>query len=387
MKNAMRFILLLGVVSLFADVTYEGARSITGPFLSVLGASATIVGIAAGVGEFLGYSLRLISGYLADKTEKYWEFTIFGYLLNLLAVPLLALANHWEFAVFLLILERVGKGIRTPARDAMLSHATKRVGRGKGFGIHEAMDQIGAVAGPLMIFSIFYLKRGYREGFAILLIPAILALLTLIIARMEYPSPKELEVKVTKPEKSDNKRGKLPKVFWWYTLFIFLSIAGYANFQLISYHFKVFNVVSDTQIPIFYALAMGIDAIIALVAGIAYDRIGLSTLVASPIVISLVPFFSFSKSYHLALVGIILWGSAMGIQETIMRAAIADIVEVKSRATAYGIFNTAYGLSWLVGGVLMGVLYDLSIKYVVIFAVLMEIISLPLIFIIRGKQE
>ena len=159
--TALKFVVLLGVVSLFADMTYEGARSITGPYLAILGASATAVGIVAGFGELIGYALRLVSGYISDRTGKYWTVTLFGYFINLLAVPLLALAGSWEVAAFLMITERMGKAIRNPSRDAMLSHATQSIGRGWGFGLHEAMDQIGAILGPLIVATVLYLNGGF----------------------------------------------------------------------------------------------------------------------------------------------------------------------------------------------------------------------------------
>ena len=181
--KAMRFVLLLGVVSLLADVTYEAARSISGPFLAVLGASAALVGLVAGLGELIGYGLRVVSGILSDRTGRYWTMTLLGYAVNLLAVPALALAGRWEVAAVLLIAERFGKSIRTPARDAMLSHAAADVGRGWAFGINEAMDQIGAVLGPLLMAAVLAWKNDYRDGFAILLIPSLLALSVLVIAR------------------------------------------------------------------------------------------------------------------------------------------------------------------------------------------------------------
>ena len=121
------------MVSLLADITYEGARSITGPYLAILGANAAVVGFVAGFGELVGYGLRLVSGYLADRTGKYWTITIVGYAINLLAVPLLALADQWWLAALLIIIERMGKGMRVPSRDAMLSHAGHRMGMGWAF--------------------------------------------------------------------------------------------------------------------------------------------------------------------------------------------------------------------------------------------------------------
>jgi len=241
---AIKFVVLLGVVSLFADMTYEGARSTTGPYLAILGASGTIVGIVAGFGELVGYCLRLVSGYISDKTGKYWTITLLGYGINLLAVPLLALAGRWEIAALLMIAERMGKAIRTPARDAMLSHATAKMGRGWGFGLHEAMDQIGAMLGPLIVAGVLYFKGGYQISFAILLIPALLALSVLAVARLLYPRPHVFEVGSVQLESK-----VFPKVFWIYLAAVAFIAAGYVDFPLIAYHFKRVSIVSDPDIP------------------------------------------------------------------------------------------------------------------------------------------
>jgi len=379
-KLAFQFIILLGIVSLFGDITYEGARSIIGPYLAVLGASASIVGLVAGFGEFIGYALRLISGYVADRTGRYWFMTIVGYGL-ILSIPLLAFAGYWQFAAALIILERMGKAIRTPSRDAILSHATKHVGRGWGFGIHEALDQVGAIIGPLIFSAVFILKGGYGEGFTILWIPIILSLTTLMVARIKVPSPEKLETNVE--TNVQNIKVKLPRIFWFYSLFIFLSVAGFANFQLVSYHLKVKSIVSDIQIPLFYAIAMGVDALVALIIGKTYDKIGLTSLIMIPILTLPLPFFAFSHSYYLAVISIVLWGGVMKIHETIMRAAIADLTPIKHRGFTYGIFNTVYGVSWLFGSTLIGLLYDISINYLILFVVGMELISVPVFFLFK----
>ena len=376
----MYFIILLGIVSLFGDVTYEGARSVTGPYLATLGASASIVGLVAGIGEFSGYALRLASGYLADRTKAYWLLTFIGYGL-LLSVPLLAFAGYWQLAAVLIILERMGKAIRSPARDTMLSYATKEVGRGWGFAVHEALDQVGATIGPIVFFLVFLFHGGYREGFTLLWIPALLTLAVLALARKKVPSPQKLEA----PEETNrqNIQGKLPRVFWLYTVFTLFSVAGFANFQLISYHLKVQAIVPDARIPLLYAIAMGVDALAALLAGKTYDKIGLISLLAVPLLTLPIPFLAFSYSYSLVLISIILWGVVMGIQETIMRAAIADLTPMERRGFAYGIFNTAYGASWFLGAALMGLLYELSINHLILFAVVMELISIPLLFLVK----
>jgi MFS family permease len=374
------FIILLGIVSLFGDVTYEGARSVTGPYLATLGASASVVSLVAGVGEFTGYALRLAFGYLADRTKAYWFFTFIGYGL-LLSVPLLAFAGYWQLAAVLIILERMGKAIRSPARDTMLSYATKGVGRGWGFAIHEALDQIGAIIGPIVFSLVFLFHGDYREGFTFLWIPALLTLAVLALARKKVPSPQKLET----PEEASRQdiKGKLPRVFWLYTVFTLFSVAGFANFQLISYHLHAQGIVPDAQIPMMYAIAMGVDALAALVVGKTYDKIGLISLLAIPLLTLPIPFLAFSCSYSLVLISIILWGVVMGIQETIMRAAIADLTPVERRGFAYGIFNTVYGAGWFLGGALMGLLYELSINYLILFAVVMELISIPLFLLVR----
>jgi predicted MFS family arabinose efflux permease len=374
------FIILLGIVSLFGDATYEGARSVTGPYLATLGASASVVSLVAGVGEFAGYALRLASGYLADRTRAYWPLTFVGYGL-LISIPVLAFAGHWQLAAVLIILERVGKAVRNPARDTMLSYATKGVGRGWGFAVHEALDQVGAIIGPIVFSLILLSHAGYREGFTLLWVPALLTLTVLAIARKKVPSPQKLE---TPGEMGGQDiKGKLPRVFWLYTVFTLLSVAGFASFQLISYHLKVQAIMPEAQIPMMYAIAMGVDALAALAVGRTYDRIGLVSLLAIPLLTLPIPFLVFSHSYNLALIAMVLWGIVMGIQETIMRAAIADLTPVDRRGFAYGIFNTAYGAGWLLGAAMMGLLYEVSINYLILFAVVMELISIPVFFLVR----
>lgn len=383
--KAIKFIVILGVVSLFADIVYEGGRSIGGPFLLSLGAGAAVVGVVAGLGEFIGYGLRLVSGYLSDRFKSYWLLTIGGYSLSVLAIPLLAFAGNWQIASLLFVLERLGKAIRTPARDLILSAATEKIGRGKGFGIHEALDQIGAIGGPLLIALFLYLKRGYRSSFAILFIPAILTLMVLFLAKWRYPAQ---SVSASRAELSkESSKEKLPVIFWLYTLFIVFSLGGYAPFQIISYHFKNQSIISDAQIPLLFAFAMGIDGIVALIIGRTYDRIGLTSLFAIPIVSIFIPFFAFSSHYSFAWIAMALWGTVMGMQETIMRAAIADMVSINSRGMAYGIFNTAYGLSWFVGSSIMGFLYNISIQYLVIFCIIIEMVSLPIFWLIWKRRH
>lgn len=376
--TALKFIVLVGVVSLFADMTYEGARSITGPFLAVLGASATVVGIVAGFGELIGYGLRLASGYISDRTGRYWAVTLFGYALNMLAVPLLALAGRWEVAALLMVAERMGKAIRTPARDAMLSHATKVVGRGWGFGLHEALDQIGAVIGPLLVATVLYLKGGYQAGFGVLLVPALLALGILLAARFLYPRPQDFEAAPPKPE-----TGGFPRRYWIYLAAVALIAAGYADFPLVAYHFKKVSSVPDDWIPIAYAIAMAVDALAALVFGRLFDRMGLAILILSACLSALFAPLVFLGGFSAALAGMALWGVGMGAQESIMRAAIAEMVPMHRRGAAYGVFNAGYGVFWFCGSALMGILYDVSVPWLIVFSVATQLGSIPLLLWVR----
>ncbi len=384
-KIALQFIILMGLVSLFGDITYEGARSISGPYLAILGASASIVGLVAGLGELMGYLLRLIFGYVADRTKKYWPITIAGYGL-IWAIPLIAFTDHWEIAAFLIITERIGKGIRTPARDAIFSHVTKQIGRGFGFGLHEALDQIGAIIGPLIFSAVFLLKGDYRQGFTILWIPAVLCITVLLLAKNKVPYPITFETSDKKDaQKISHNKNKLSKTFWFYALFTFFSVTGFVNFQIISYHFKVQSVIPETQIPILYAIAMGMDAVVALVVGKIYDKVGLTTLITIPLFTFPIPILAFSNNYYMVIISALLLGAVMGTHETIMRAAIANLSFVEHRGVAYGIFGTIYGIAWFMGSTIVGFVYNFSILDIIIFTATMEGISLIILFFLIKK--
>lgn len=378
---AVRFVILLGLVSLLADMTYEGARSITGPFLAVLGASGAAVGIVAGLGEFLGYGLRLVSGLISDRTRQYWLLTIVGYAVNLFAVPLMTLARRWEVAVALMMMERIGKAIRTPARDAMLSHATEATGRGWGFGLHEAMDQIGAVAGPLIVSAVMFARGDFRVAFAVLAIPAALALGTLARARHLYPRPRDLEIKAPQLQAQG-----LPRVYWLYLVGAMLVAAGFADFPLIAFHFEKSDIAPHSLIPILYAVAMGVDALAALIFGQLFDRLGFDVLAIVTTASALFAPLAFLGSLPLAVLGMVLWGIGVGAQESILRAAVAGMADADRRGSAYGIFNTGFGAAWFLGSALMGVLYDASLPLLVAFSVLVQLAAV-LVFLRVGRAE
>lgn len=376
--SALWFVICLGVVSLCADATYEGARSITGAYLGSLGASGAVVGWVAGLGELIGYGFRLVIGYLSDRTRQYWRITTLGYCINTAVVPLLSLTTTWPAAAGLMIAERTGKAVRTPPRDVLLSHGAMQVGRGFGFGLHEAMDQIGAVGGPLMVTAMLTWQYGYRGGFAVLVIPAVLGLLVLLATQRIYPNPRDFEP----PTLADLHTEGLPRRFWIYLGAIALVAAGYADFPLIAFHLQQTGVESPSQIPLLYALAMGVDAIAALLFGRWFDRVGLGSLMLAIALSLLFAPLVFLGSFQTAIWGMVLWGIGMGAQESIMKAAIAGIVAPQRRGSAFGIFNTGYGLSWFAGSALMGTLYDFSLPALVIFSVLIQALSLPVLWLV-----
>ncbi|WP_369019181.1 MFS transporter [Thermatribacter velox] len=381
-RKAFGFVILLGLVSLFGDVTYEGARSIMGPFLRHLGAGAAVVGFAAGVGEFTGYGLRIVSGLLSDRTKKYWFFVILGYCVNLLAVPLLAVAGNWEIAIFLLILERFGKALRTPARDAMLSGAAEQFGLGWGFGLHEAMDQIGAVSGPLLVAFLLATKGSYRLSLAFLAIPALLALSFLVLAKGFYPASRELAVK-----KLSVATHGLSSPYWLYLVAVMLVAIGFADYPLIAFHIKNQAILGESLIPVLYAYAMGVDAFSALFFGWLFDRRGFQALLGAVFLSTLFAPFAFSSGWSLIVLGMTLWGIGMGAQESIMRATVARMAPSERRSSAYGIFFAAYGLAWFAGSWAMGFLYEKNILYLVLFSVVAQLFAALILLKVKGVLQ
>lgn len=379
--TAWKFIILVGIISLFSDMTHEGSRTITGPFLGVLGAGALVVSTVAGLGEFLGYAVRFVSGYLADRTKRYWPITYVGYIMQMFSVPALALAWRWEVAAMLILLERVGRAIRNPARDAMLSHATSQTGHGWGFGFHEAMDQTGAMIGPLLIAAVLYYHGDYRTGFAALLVSAVLSVVVLISASIIYPQPQNLEVSVPKLETAGLPR----RPFWLYTAAMACIGAGFADFPLIAYHFHQVNILSKELIPVSYAVAMGVDGVAALVMGRLFDRRGVAVLIAAALISAAFAPLVFLGGAPLVFLGMILWGVGMGGQESVIKAALAEMVPKTRRASAFGISQAVFGLFWLLGSVILGFLYDYSLTALIIFSVVVQLCAIPCFLLISRE--
>jgi predicted MFS family arabinose efflux permease len=375
--------LLIGVLSFFADFVYEGSRSILGPYLAILGASGAAVGIVTGLGELAGYGLRIVSGRVADRTRQFWSITILGYVVQMVAVPALALTGSWPAAAALLILERVGKATRNPPRDAMLSHAGKQMGGyGWAFGLHEAFDQAGAMVGPLVMAAILARHGNYHIAFAVLLAPAVVTLALLAVARILYPRPEQME-----SHSPDLHSQGLPKVFWIYLAGASLVGAGFADFPLIAFHFEKAGTVSSSLVPVFYSVAMGVSGAGSLVCGRLFDRLGIGILIPLTIISALFAPLVFLGGVWTALAGAAIWGLGMGVHESIVPAAVAPMVPPDRRASAYGLFNAGYGVFWFLGSALIGILYDVSIHATIALCVGLELAAIPFFLVVRNRMR
>lgn len=377
---SMRFVLTVGFMSFFADFTYEGSRSILGQYLPLLGAGPLAISVITGFGEFLGYALRLVSGRWADRSGLYWPIIICGYILQMTVVPLLALAKTWQVAAVLVILERVGKATRNPPRDAMLSHAAKQMGYGWAFGVHEALDQFGALFGPLFIALLLHLKHDdYQFAFASLAAPGGIMLLGLAVARIVYPRPQDLET-ASPSQDSD----KLPRAFWVYLASSALVAAGFADFPIIAYNFQRTGDVSEDLLPVLYSVAMAVSGAGSLLFGRLFDRYGLGLLVPLTLVVAIhAPLVFLTRGLIPSVIGGCLWGLGMGVHESIIPAAVAPMVGPGRRATAYGLFTSIYGISWFIGSAIIGALLRKSMLAVVIFSSGLQLAAIPLILYAR----
>ncbi|MBP7059376.1 MAG: MFS transporter [Lachnospiraceae bacterium] len=379
-SGALAFIILMGIVSLFSDMTHEGARSILGEYLNLAGASAATIGFVSGIGELCGYSLRLLSGFIADKTKKYWTLIIIGYGLQVLAIPALALVpeNGWVIACGLVILERVGKAIKKPAKNTLVSFAASEVGTGKGFAYQEFLDQLGAFLGPVMLFIIAIIKgtsnlfSTYRLCFAVLGIPALITILLVVFSKSKYPDPEIFE-------KKEEEKGEFhfQKSFIFYMIAICMFAFGFADFTLITLHAARVGAFPEQTLSLLYAAAMAVDAFAALLFGWLFDKIGIKSLIFSTLCSTFFAAFIFMSSNPWMIgIGIVLWGIGMGAQESIMKAAVSSIIPKSIRSTGFGIFETGFGIAWFLGSWLLGALYDIAPIYMVVVSCVSQLLAI-----------
>ena len=389
-QTAFAFVVLMGIVSMFSDMTHESAASIMGAYLSLAGASAATIGFVSGLGELIGYSLRLVTGIFTDKTKKYWTMTILGYVIDCMAIPALALVpkDGWIWACGLLVMQRTGKAIKKPAKDTILSFAATQTGAGRAFAIQEFLDQLGAFLGPVLLFVIMLMKRNeelfsvYSFCFAILGIPALSTILLLLFAKRKYPNPEEFEPAV----KGKSKPFHMNKAFVFYMIGISFFASGFLDFPMITLHTLRSGLIPRETLPLLYAGAMAVDAFAALFFGNLFDKKGVNVLILSTVLAAPFAIFIFMMNSRWALfMGVILWGIGMGAEESILKAAVTKIVSKENRSSGFGVFQTAFGICWFLGSWLMGILYDRSPWELVIFSVVMQLAAVPF-FWLSGKN-
>jgi predicted MFS family arabinose efflux permease len=382
-RSALVFVVAFGIVSLFADAAYEGMRAVAGPFLATLGATGFAVGVIGGAGELAGYLLRLFSGRLADSTRAYWPITLTGYVVQMAAVPALALAGNWQMAAALIVLERAGKAIRSPSRDVLLSRAGEHIGQGWAFGLHEVLDQVGAMAGPLIAALVLALHHDYRAAFAWLLVPAAITVILVFALRLRYASVGKIA-----SEPSEAAPAKTSRAFWFYAAASALVAFGFADFTLVSYHFGRAGTVRPELIAIFYAAAMAAAGIASLLFGRWFDRAGLKVIYAGIALGILVAPLAFFGGFWGALFGTVAWGTSLGVHEAVMSAAVAGLVPLAARARAYGVFTAIFGIAWFAGSALLGALYDVSLVGLVAVATLAQLMAFyPMMLAVRAARS
>lgn len=391
LRGAVAFITLMGIVSLFSDMTHEGARSVLGEYLNLAGATGATIGFVSGIGELCGYSLRLLSGFFADKTKKYWTLVIAGYALQVLAIPALALIpeNGWVIACALVITERVGKAIKKPAKNTLVSFAASEIGTGKGFAYQEFLDQLGAFLGPVMLFVIAAVKgtgnlfSTYRICFAVLGIPALITITLVVFAKVKYPHPEMFEKAEEASVKFHTQRS-----FVLYMIAICLFAFGFADFTLITLHAAKMQAFPASTLSLLYAAAMAVDAFAALFFGWLFDKVGLKALMLSTLCSAFFSCFVFLTGNPVLMgVGIVLWGVGMGAQESIMKAAVSKIIPASMRSTGFGIFETGFGIAWFLGSWLMGALYDTNPAWLVAVSVSVQMLAIVFYGMCIRKQR
>ena len=403
LSQAMLFILLFGVVSLFSDMTHEGASSIRGAYLTLLGASSAAIGFVSGLGELIGYSMRYVFGKLTDRTRQYWPMTILGYVLDVLAVPALALVGEhgWLWACALLVVQRMGKAIKKPAKDTIMSFAATQEGTGKSFGLQELLDQIGAFLGPVLLYLVMLFQTEgstfqiYLACFAVLAVPGAITIVLLLVTKHKFPNPEQFE-----PEPKEYVPFRMKKEFVLYIAGISLFAFGFIDYSIILMHVsrlytplasglaETSALVNSGTLPLLYAGAMLVDAAAALVFGHMYDKKGVRALVWSTLLSAPFALFVFAfDSIPALLLGIALWGVGMGAQESILKAAVSSMVPKSSRATGYGIFECSFGVFWFLGSWLLGALYDVSIPAMVAVSMAAQLAAIPLYLCSARERE
>ena len=388
------FVVAFGIASLLADMVYEGARSIIGPYLAALGASATLVGVVAGAGEFIGYGLRVVTGYAVGRTRHYWTWAILGYAMTALSVPLIGVTGVLTPALILYGTERLGKAVRSPAKDTLLSYAAARTGRGSAFGVHQALDQTGALLGPLLLAAILSWHDGdYRLAFGVLAVPGVLLLGMLLWLRSRVPDPRGYEASVDEAARLPGaetaplaRAAGLPATFWQYVATVAVLSAGVASFPLIAFHALERHLAVDATIPLLFAVAMAVDGLSGLLVGRLYDAYGPRVLVAVPVAAAIAA-IAFTSNVTLLWLGVAIWGIVNGVLDSTVKAVVSEIVPSPSRASAFGWLALVRGIGLLVAGAALGLAYEHSPAWAISLIVGINVVALVGLLVILRRIE
>lgn len=390
-----RTVVAFGLVSLFADMAYEGMRSVAGPFLGTLGASAAVVGLVTGAGEAVALLLRLVTGSLTDRAGAHWRATVVGYGLTAACVPLLAVAPFagaagLGIASALFLLERTGKAVRSPSKSALLAGMTRQVGAGRGFAVHKALDQVGALLGPLVVGLLIATTDATWPAFLALGIPGGIAMVLVLQLRRRaprVPAPSH----ATGPSRAPTAPApgiadaqvasvsRLPRAFYAMALGVAASTFGLMTFGVISFHLVEADLVPLAGVPLVYAAAMAVAALAALGSGWTYDRFGTRVLLLLPPAAALVAPLAFMPLLAASLAGILVWGLATGMQDSTVKAWVADLVPAPRLGTAYGVFAAFQGVAAMAGGTVAGASYAGHLPVLIALIAVLQVLALLLL--------
>ena len=392
-KKALLFILLISISSLFCDMTHAGAKSIYGVYLNFIGASAATIGFVSGMAQLVANSLGLLTGYIASKKKNYWTMVIVGYLFCLVFIPALALTseNGWIVASCLIICERIGRAFWQPSRNTLISYTTSLLGTGKTFSILSFFNKIGACLGPLILFFILLgrsksdLLNTYHLCFLVLLIPAIIAICFVLLAKSKFHHPENFE-----QEKSATSTPAVKShvSFILFCIGISLFGLGFFDFPLITLRLSKIPALHLADLPLLFSGAMLVSAFSSLLFGKLFDKIKLKALVISTALSCLFPFFLFlSSNVWLLFIGIIVWGIGIASLETILKSVVTQLVAKENRSKYFGLASLFFGLFLFIGSWLCGIFYDISFCLLTFFSFGMQLLAMLFFFIASYKLK